>query len=338
MSRFEKNAIVQLPLSWARLNLAEPLFTVVNLPYSSPSWIPLAKIPHHLSFDQIYQQHLKKLPQGFVLQSCNLAIRDYLLEQGCQVAPMGAEAILDLPWRGKRSVRELARRGMRHGMVREIELTPGNQRMLHRLMKASPSRQGLQLQYTERSDFDAATRCFVFETAAANWFGAITFSTPAPNYVHTEQLLRHEEAPVGIMEAIITTMAQKLAQEGVQQLSLGNVAPLSPAESDTLFSRFRHPEEVWTRSQLAFRLGRALNFAYNAEGLWRFKNKFSPRWEPLYLCASPSLSWATIAGLAQATGYLNMVKTRLLELSPFSLPTRPLPVHLRDIFKTVRFG
>jgi len=165
MSSLDTDSIVQFPLSWARTNSEEPEFTAVNLPFSSPSWIPLAEIPHHLSFDQIYQQHLKTLPQGFVLQSCNLAIRDFLIAQGCQVAPMGAEAILDLPWRGKRSVRELARRGRRHGIVREIEVTPGNQRKLDTLIKHSPSRQSATLNYTERTDFDSTLRCFVFETA-----------------------------------------------------------------------------------------------------------------------------------------------------------------------------
>ena len=318
MNSVQTDSIAQLPLSWARTNTADPVFNVVKLPFTSPGWIPTAEIPHHISFDQVYREHLSALPNGFVLQSCGLPLRDYLIRQGCQVAAMGAEAVLDLPWRGKRSVRELARRGRRHGVVREIEFSPLHQNKLAHLIGDAPSRQGAQLQHTERAGFDAGTRCFIFETVEKKWLGAITLSTVAPNYVHTELLLRHQEAPVGIMEGMISAIAQQLAQEGVRQLSLGNVTPLPAAESETIFAAHRHPNELWTRSQLSFRLGRALNFAYNAEGLWRFKNK-------LYLCASPRLSWATVAGLIQATGYFNLVWSRLLGSWPISIPTGKAP-------------
>ncbi len=126
------------------------------------------------------------------------------------------------------------------------------------------------------SEYDDSTRCFIFETVEQKWLGAITLSTPAANYVHTELLLRHREAPVGVMEAIVTTKTHQLALEGVKHLSLGTVTPLPAVESETIFAAHRHPNELWTRSQLVLQLGRALKFAYNAEGLWRFKDKFSP--------------------------------------------------------------
>jgi hypothetical protein len=325
MNSTQIDPISQLPLSWARTSIVDPVLNVVKLPFSASGWIPTAEIPHHYSFDQLYREHLSRLPNGFVLQSCSLSLRDYLIEQGCQVTAMGAEAILDLPWRGKRSVRELARRGRRHGTVHEIELSQTHQNKLAQLLRESPSRQGTQLRYTERSEFDASTRCFVFETAEKKWMGAITLSTIAPHYVHTELLLRHREAPVGIMEALITAIAQQLALEEVSHLSLGNVTPLPAAESESIFAAHRHPKELWTQSQISFRLGRVLNFAYNAEGLWGFKNKFTPRWEPLYLCASPHLSWATVVGLVQTTGYVNLVWSRLLGSWPSSMPTLKSP-------------
>ena len=91
----QTDSISELPLSWARTSTANPVLNVVRLPYSTPIWIPTAEIPHHYSFDQLYREHLSRLPNGFVLQSCSLPLRDYLIEQGCQVAAMGAEAILD---------------------------------------------------------------------------------------------------------------------------------------------------------------------------------------------------------------------------------------------------
>ena len=329
MNNIQTHSLLQLPLSWARTTTTDPQFDMVKLPYSSPGWIPTAEIPHHYSFDEVYREHLRMLPNGFVLQSCSVSLRDYLIEQGCQVVAMGAEAILDLPWRGKRSVRELARRGRRHGAVREIELSNIHQRKLVQLSKESPSRQRSQLRHIERPQFDSSTRCFVLEGAEGDWLGAITLSSPSPNYAHTEMLLRSPDAPVGVMEAIVTAIAEQLADEGVQHLSLGNVTPLPFEESEKIMAPHRHPKELWTLSQLSFRLGRAFNFAYNAEGLWRFKNKFTPRWEPLYLCASPRLSWQTMAGLVQATGYFNLVWSHFQVVLSRSMPRVRLPIRAR---------
>ncbi|KAA3646447.1 MAG: DUF2156 domain-containing protein [Chloroflexi bacterium] len=320
VEKVETRPISQLPRSWARTKENKPSFNIVRLPFSSLAWIPTAEIPHNYSFDQIYHQHLKRLRGGFVLQSCSPELRDYLIGQGCEVAAMGAEAILDLPWRGKRSVRELAQRGRRNGRVREVEINRANQQKLRQLLDNAPARQGTLLKHTERDGFDAGTRCFVFETPEKKWLGAVTLSMVASDYYHTELLLRHQDAPIGIMEALVTAIAEQLSLEGVSHLSLGAVTPLPEAQTTEIFSNHRHPHELWTHSQLAFRLGRLLNFAFNAEGLWRFKNKFSPRWQPVYLCASPQLTWPTIIEIVHATGYFNLVQSRLLETWPKSIP------------------
>ncbi|MDM8518465.1 phosphatidylglycerol lysyltransferase domain-containing protein [Anaerolineales bacterium HSG6] len=322
MTIMQTESILQLPLSWARISTANPAFKLVKLPFNATNWIPTAEVPQSYSFDQLYQSHLSQLPNGFVLQSCGLPVRDYLIEQGCQVAAMGAEAVLELPWRGKRSVRELARRGRRHGTVQEIPLNQTHQHKLAQLIDNSPARQGVQLRHTERTEFDESTRCFVFETKEKVWMGAITLSTVvAPTYFHTELLLRHKDAQVGVMEALVTAIARQLAQEGGERLSLGNVTPLPETESEAIFAPHRHPQELWTQSQLSFQVGRSLNFAYNSEGLWRFKNKFISRWEPLYLCASPRLSWATMAGLLHAMGYVNLVWSQVRDSLTSALPT-----------------
>ncbi len=117
MNSLQADSGAQLPLSWTRTNTAQAVYNLVKLPYSSVSWIPTAEIPHNYSFDGVYREHLRLLPKGFVLQNCSLPLRDYLIQQGCQVAAMGAEGVINLPWRGKRSARELAGRGRRHGSV-----------------------------------------------------------------------------------------------------------------------------------------------------------------------------------------------------------------------------
>lgn len=309
-------AMSQLPLSWARTNTTQPILDQVNLPFTAASWIPSAAIPHGLSFDKLYRQHLSLLPHGFVLQSVNLALRNYLHEQGVQSAPMGAEAILDLPWRGKKSIRELARRGRRHGAVREIELNRGNQLTLGLLVQESSTRQVAQLRHTERANFDESTRCFVFETTEKKWLGAITISKINAVYYHTEILLRRSDAPTGIMEALVIAIAQTLTVEGAQHLSLGTVLPTPAEEMKKIFAPHRRPNDQWIMSRIALGIGRNLKFAFNADGLWRFKNKFSPRWEPLYIVSSSNLSFATVIGLIKEIGYLDLIWKRMSESMP----------------------
>ena len=69
MNRTQTDSVSQLPLSWARTRTVDPVFDVVKLPFSAPAWIPTAEIPHHYSFEQLYREHLSRLPHGFVLQS-----------------------------------------------------------------------------------------------------------------------------------------------------------------------------------------------------------------------------------------------------------------------------
>lgn len=320
MSYSQEDSIFHLPLSWARTDRTTPAFDSVRLSLSQLQWFPLVEVPMEQSFEQLYTDHLSQLPTGFVLKSCPVPVRDYLIEQGCEAAPMGLEAILDLPWRGKQSVRRLARLGLRHGAVSEVECTVANQQKLAQLINKTPRSRRVRLRYTERPTFDASVRCFVLETPEHEWLGAITLSTNRPGYVHIELLLRHVDAPIGVMEALISTIAEQLTHEGFTQLSLSNV-PLPPAEeSEAVFAKHRHPQERWRLSQTAFGLGRRLQFAYNGTGLWTFKNKFQPRWEPVYLCASPRLSLGTIAGLAYEIGYVDLVRHQAASRIANALP------------------
>ena len=319
--------IHQLPLSWTSVASAEPAFRPVDLPFSSQVWIPTADVPHEFSFERLHKYHLSNLHGGFILQNCNPMLRDYLIGQGCAAVPMGAEAVLDLPWRGKKSVRELARRGRRHGCVHEISWSKNHQRKLAALKQAARPRQGVQLKHIERSQFDAGSRGFVFASERRGWLAAVTLSRPGAGKYHVELLLRHRSAPAGTMEALISAVAEVLGQEGASTLSLGPVLPLPESESEAIFRPHRHPKEKWILGQAAFRLGRAFNFAFNAEGLWRFKNKFEPRWEPLYLCGYPDVSLMAVFGMLKAAGYWDLVweKTATLPLILNFIESLPNP-------------
>ena len=291
-----------LPLSWARCEIVEPRFLMIRLPLSHRQWVPLADIPRKDTFARIYGEHLAALPGGFVIHGCNTAVSRFLLTEGCQVAQTGVEAVLKLEEgnMAKPSVVDLARRGGRWGKGMEVSSTAVNQRQLAQLAQSTAHGAKPQLQYAFRTQFDETTRGFVFVTPKSEWLAAITLSLMKPNYWHTELLLRKKDAPVGIMEALVTEISGRLCEEGGEgetRWSLGMVPFLSIADP-LLEQSCKNAFSIPCRSELILRVGRLLNFGFNYEGLFRFKDKFTPEWRPLYLCGKPNIPWPALIDLS----------------------------------------
>lgn len=88
-------------------------------------------------------------------------------------------------------------------------------------------------------------------------------------------LRRSKGAPAGAVEMMIHKIILYLkSRPEIGEFSLG-LAPLA----DSL-------EEVDSRSlleKIAFRIGKKCTLIYNYDSLFRFKDKFNPRWDPRYL-------------------------------------------------------
>ncbi|HET7831330.1 MAG TPA: phosphatidylglycerol lysyltransferase domain-containing protein, partial [Gallionella sp.] len=98
-------------------------------------------------------------------------------------------------------------------------------------------------------------------------------------------LMRYEpSAPNGTMEFLIVALLLWGKQQGYQWFNLG-MAPLSGLE--------RHPlAPLWNRiGNTIFRFG---NEFYNFNGLYQYKNKFDPVWQPRYLATPNGLSMASV--------------------------------------------
>jgi phosphatidylglycerol lysyltransferase len=99
-------------------------------------------------------------------------------------------------------------------------------------------------------------------------------------------LMRHlGDTPQGVMEFLFTSLLLHYKEDGHAEFSLGN-APLSGLEA-------RHGVRLSTRlGALAYRYGQPF---YNFEGLRAFKEKFDPRWEPLYVAVPPRVNLMAVA-------------------------------------------
>jgi phosphatidylglycerol lysyltransferase len=97
-------------------------------------------------------------------------------------------------------------------------------------------------------------------------------------------LMRYEpDATSGLMDYLIVSLLLWGKEQGYRSFNLG-MAPLSGLE--------QHPlAPLWNKiGNTIFRFG---NEFYNFDGLYQYKNKFDPVWQPRYLAAPAGLSMAS---------------------------------------------
>ncbi|KJL32772.1 bifunctional lysylphosphatidylglycerol flippase/synthetase MprF [Microbacterium azadirachtae] len=106
---------------------------------------------------------------------------------------------------------------------------------------------------------------------------------------------RSDGSMPGIMEFIIASAALHMKEQGVQVLSLSG-APLATKPGEV-------PAEPGVMDRLLGWLGEMLEPAYGFTSLFRFKSKFNPRYETIYMAYADPAQLATI-GMAIGSAYL----------------------------------
>lgn len=208
---------------------------------------------------------------------------------GFQVLQVGQEAFLDLPGftvRGKpfedlRRMRNLARRG---GLSTAEE--PGTSEALADVYEAWLTskrprwRMGL-LVGSPGFETPFARRYLVARGTSGRAEAFVTLLPGSPGVWGLDVMCRRPDAPSGAIEALILHAAKTLRDEGARTLSLG-ACPMAgvPLKGDMPALR-----RIF-RALYATNLG---NRIFGFRRLWRFKQKFRPRWEPVSLGASPRL-------------------------------------------------
>jgi hypothetical protein len=274
-----------LPLSWSYTisDAKEPSIHHRKLPFLEVDWLYQGDLPlaHPAALPALLQAEAEKR-EGILLRGVPPELAAELQENhGFYLVPNGQEARmwLDGPWTEKRSLQELVRRGKRWGAIDEVSGS-GHAGMGD---LAEASHHAASLRYLVRSQWRNSLRQFVFRSAKGRTLAGLTLTRPAPRVWHTELWLRHPGSPVGIMEALITDVAGRLKDEGAECLSLGEVPFVSASGA-------------W-QTRLVNEMGSLLQFAYNAEGLRRFKAKFEPDWQPLYLACNHSIGLGVLSGM-----------------------------------------
>ncbi len=289
------SSIHPIPLSWSFIsdeNLQTRFVSLFHL-----QWLSIARIPQEMDSSKWFKSLLTNPDSGLLIRGCDSLLNDVLKGHGFSSMYVGQEALLHLNKNPfiKKSLRLLARRGQRHGRIREIPFSQENRQRMEALKQQAKHGHLPQLHHLFESNFVAHTRCFVLESLSGTWLAGLTISQRDVQSWQTELLLRKRHAPVGVMEALVQDVFLRLKKEGNKYWSLGEVPFVRPG-----FKLNR------TESFL-IRMGYRLRFAYNYEGLYRFKNKFSPQWKPVYMCANKTISLMVLSLLFFKTNFLRLV-------------------------------
>lgn len=301
-----------IPLSWSSKEVGQPKFNSVNLPLSGLPWIYNAEIPMGCNIEELVNQLESSYNGGYLLRGCKTELVKHMDQKGYEIIRTGAEAIVDLDNLDNfsRSLNDLVVRGSKHGKVQEIALTSSNSLKVSSFINHTPYALKPNLQYLFNKSFDSNTRCFVMKTFEDKWLGVVTVSKQAADCIHTEMILRDRNAPVGVMEFLFFGVMDKLRSEGYKHFSLGEVpfvTPESREENNFGLSVKRSLQEF-----ILFKSGHLLQYAFNYKGLFDFKNKFNPTWEPVYICATPTLPFVSLIDLFYKTGYFNLSRSEFI--------------------------
>ncbi len=231
------------------------------------------------------------------ISGCNGEVISFFKRHNYETLKVGKEAVLFLTRNHfeKSSLRELVRRGFKHGLVEEIPYSLETAKKLEDFKKLCVHGHEPQLKYFFNDKFRPDTRLFVYKNKNAEWQGAITVACVTPRKVRTDLILRNKNARNGVMEALMFFIFNILKEEGYHTWSLGEVPYIvdkSPFFSKEFFINFT---------------GRRFKFAYNYLGLYNFKNKFEPVWGSMYICSRPKLSILTLIEISWISNLIKLV-------------------------------
>jgi lysylphosphatidylglycerol synthetase-like protein (DUF2156 family) len=290
-----------LPLSWTRIHGIRPVYRDIILPFSRTRWITYADIPHEYSLQILYEDLARSYPDGYVFRGCTSAIGAFFINGNCRTLRTGAEAVLELhrPHLEKKKVLSALMRGEKHGFVKEIHLHDSNQQLFEQFRRKTKYAGKPQLQHLFRDEPVKACRIFVFRAFSGQWLAAITLSARGQLEVHTELMLRHQNAPGDIMECLVAGIFEILKSEGIREWSLGEVP---------FMMLMQNPDEPLSQMEhLMVSIVSSWKHAYDFEGLYHFKNKFAPLWRPVMLCTNTNLSPLMLMELAVAMGFTDVL-------------------------------
>ncbi|MCB0339976.1 MAG: DUF2156 domain-containing protein, partial [Bdellovibrionales bacterium] len=226
-------------------------------------------------------------PEGFILRGCSEDFANLLKSRKGEAFLLGKSATINLStFQPKKSLQILAQRGIRESYIQELPVSNSSRKIIEKLWTQSKYFRVPRLRYLFQDPGALSQRIFCL--ASNEPLAAVCISRLAEESWHLEVLIRDKRAPVGSMESLILWVCNKLYVEGFATFSLGEV-PFLPDNS------------IKGRSSSLFELSisaaarAVLKGRFNIQGLYSFKDKFTPHWEPVFWCGWPKISLIDLA-------------------------------------------
>ncbi len=290
-----------IPSNFCRHYRSEIKTNVIPI-FGKKEWITEVRLPFNLTTKDFFNDYIKSNPQrSLIFDGCTGEIKSLLKEYNFNSLLVGQEAILDLnrDHFKKKSLKELIKRGLRNGYVKELEISNQTILLLEEIKSQSSIAKLPKLQHLFCATLENYTRLFVFVDHNDQWLGLITISHKTEKIMQTELIIRRSKNPIGIMEALISEIFIILKKEGKELWSLGAV----PFVVQVPFSLSMQ----WASNFI----GRRLRFAYNYRGLFNFKNKFMPTWIDYYICYNKKLSFLQLFDLMRKSNLMSLVLKKI---------------------------
>ena len=256
---------------------------------------------------------LEKLIAGrkpVFISCCSREIARGLAQKNFETIRVGKEAILNLNndhfinTRLKESIRS----GLRRGSMKEYSYCRETAARLEEFKSECMHGSEPQLKKFFNDKFTPFNRLFIFEEADGGWKGGLMLTEAGNKIIKTDLLLRKKDAPNGTMEALIFETFSRLKEEGFEIWSLGEVPYV-------VYDSVSFSKEYWINY-----LGRKTKFAYNYSGLFKFKNKFNPEWNDIFICTKRGLNlYLLLKILIESNLIILLIYKALLVLSRLNI-------------------
>lgn len=214
----------------------------------------------------------------------------------------GLEGIVNLRKKPpiSKSLKKQIARGHNAGKPIEIKLNKYNIKRISQFLESVKSKRKINLVNLYPTSIAPDKRAFVFQNGDGNICGGVIISLNGEKRWYTEQIVRDKKAPNGVMESLFFHIFSKLRLEKQESLSLGEVPFIY---SD--MANYKGIIFQWVGKKL-------LRNDYNFDGLYKFKNKFSPHWQPVYLYGVPRIPLSSLIEIfIRSNLYLIVVKNIL---------------------------
>ncbi len=271
-------------------------FKHTALRHKHAHWVHFASIPSEVTLDGWLEGMASSQGEAVILRGCSRPLATVLKGRGFDLLPVGMEAEIGvegyIPGKG---LRELQKRGLKQGRIMAFNVDEAHLERMRSVWRRSPYARRTMLKKLFRNEQPYHQQGLAFIDRRGQWQAFVTWSHNNSRKRHLEQMVRAEKAPAGAMEALILQLIPLTRAAGYDTLSLGEVP--------FFFPRGFKPR---LRAALIAAAGRLFPRIYNARGLYHFKDKFHPRWQPVYICGKPRVSWLHLLEMAWHSRYVHL--------------------------------